>query len=107
MIGKLTTILEDCGIAAKRRDATDIGLPIEEELEDRLVAVSTRFGDDVVKVGGMRDCKRPETLGNVGAEHHCFGAGAKDVNSVFCGAYGMMFITCANDMIGAVSFQER
>ena len=36
LIGKLTTILEDCGITAKRRDATDIGLPIEEELEDRL-----------------------------------------------------------------------
>ena len=45
LISELTTVLEDGCIAAKGGNTTDVGLPIEEELKDRLGAVGTRFGD--------------------------------------------------------------
>ena len=91
----------------KGGNTTDVGLPIEEELEHRLGAVGTRFRDNVVEVGIMRNCERPGTLWNVSSEHHDFGAGAKYVNGVFSSAHGVVFVASADDVVSAVSFQER
>ena len=65
LIGKLTTVLEDSCVATEGRNTSDVGFPIEEELENRLGAISTRFGDDVIEVGSVGDCERLETLWNV------------------------------------------
>ena len=53
MVGEFPTVLEDGGVAFEWRDATHVGFAVEEELEDCLGVVGTRFGDDIVEIGSM------------------------------------------------------
>ena len=59
--------MEDGNVASEWRDATHVGFAVEEELEDCLVVVGARFGDNFVETGSMRDGERPEALRYVGA----------------------------------------
>jgi hypothetical protein len=106
LVGEFPTVLEDGGVTSEWRDATHVGFAVEEELEDCLGVVGTRFGDDIVEIGSMRDGERPKALRYVGAQQHCFGAGAKDVDSVFGCADRVMFVSGANNVISAVGFEK-
>ena len=106
MVGKFPTVLGDGGVASEWRDATHVGFAVEEDLEDCLVVVGARFGDDIVEIGSMRDGERPKAFRNVVAEQHCFGAGAKNVYSVFSCADSVMFVSGTDNMISAIGFEK-
>ena len=51
--GEFPTVLKDGGVASEWWDATHVGFAVEEEIEDGLVVVGARFGDDIVEIGSM------------------------------------------------------